>query len=234
MVVRGYRIVIPFGSFRPKPFSGLTFKGRGTRSGTDGTLSYGTVTEGSAPVAGDLVIWNSAWLAFAGVAPSDLTGSGWIQDYLKNTDTYDIGHIVLAKVVSASDVSSPPTIGNPTYGLAAMWAAFTVSGNISALSINGHDVNYGGASAAASVAVDSSVLSSPETAITLIHGNGTDGSIAVTGITLDKSITIANYDGGTQDAQLGYKLDVGGASYTIAKVDDGTVNSIAAAYVSVK
>lgn len=230
----------------------LTYKGHGlvNRVNNPGatTMNYATVSNGSAPVAGDLVVWH--WmigLESYDTSPvtdgrrQDLTGSGWVQDNKPEIMGAVDGSAllvstILAKQVTAGDISSPPTI-QPESDFAVnygKWTAYTVAGTISSLTIPVHTRNDGGASAPANVAVDSSAINPPEVAITSVFSSGTDGAIQLSGITLDHELSQANlgdYFTANTDIRIGEKFDVGGASYTLSKGDDGNQNVLAGGYV---
>jgi hypothetical protein len=215
-------------------FAGLTYKGHGGHGVTNGTftLNYGTVSGGSAPSAGDFVIWNTVVLyqpapTSPGWSVSSLASSALGGGFFLHSGFY-------AKVVSAGDISSPPTLVTVSSSnmAAGMWAAFTLNGEPEALSVPTQNVQDSGASAPSNQTVDSSALSAPATAITLAAGLGSDGAITVGGITFDQSILLLDVYSGI-DVRLGYKLDVGGASYTISKVDDGNNNGLVSGYISI-
>lgn len=237
----------------------LTYKGHGKTHGdpfdsvNNRTLNYGTVLGGSAPVAGDLVCWlvgvpvESNTVADADRFVRLNVGNGWAQANHPSMPAlgaswFAEAHSILAKVVDASDISSPLAwffAGSNTNDFIAahgFWIAYSITGNVSSVTVPALTTNYGGASAPANVAVDSSALNPPAAAITLAASEGTDGSIQLSGITLDFEETQANwgqYYSSTLDSRFGAKLDVGGASYTLSKGDDGDLNALAGGYVAV-
>lgn len=243
------------GKRRGQPMT-LTYKGHGSvfRDGAGSgatTMNYGTVASGSAPAAGDLVVW--VWYfgaEFYDTSPltdwrrADLTGAGWAQNNqpaiipAADATVLYVGS-VLAKVVSAGDVSSPPTIlpaNTVSAGNFGMWIAYSVTGAIASLTIPAATRNSSGASAPGSIGVDSTALTPPAVALTFAVSSGTDGSMQINGITLDREASQANLGGyytSTADVRAGVKLDVGGAAYTISKGDDGDVNFLFAGYVAV-
>jgi hypothetical protein len=251
-----YLVGLP--QFKPTNPPGLAYKGHGVVFKDAGpsatTMNYGTVAAGSAPSAGDLVVW--IW--FIGVEAYDnspltdwrrqsLTGSGWVQANQpgippasgENSDAYVAS--VLAKVVEAGDISSPPTIqpgidadNAANYG---MWVAYSVTGSIASLTIPAATRNSTGGSAPAGISVDSSDLSAPDLAISFAMAAGTDNSVQLSGIVLDKELTqnnLGEYFTGPVDLRVGVKMDVGGGSYTITKGDDGSANLLFAGYVAVE
>lgn len=240
------------------PALALTYKGHGSNHGDpfDVTnarkLAYGTVLGGSAPAAGDLV----CFLLGGGTESNDATaanrfvritiGNGWTQanspaiSAVGNSSFSPVS--MAAKVVQASDISSPPDwffAGSGTNGFVAthsFWIAYSVVGVITSVTIPSFQTNNGGNSAPANVAVDSSALNPPAAAITMAGAFGSDGSISLSGITLDFEETKndwGEYYTGGEDSRMGAKLDVGGASYTLSKGDDGSGNYLSGGYVSV-
>lgn len=213
----------------------LTQKGygyiEGASSSADLAMSYANVSSGSAPSAGDLVVW--IVYALDNAAQAINTVSGWTQSsrYVSTL----LCSSVLAKVVVAGDVSSPATVVSaPTSYSAAMWVAYSVVGSVSQLAVNGHDSEYSSASAAADDTQDSTALGSSQYAITISFGGGNDDTIGLTwaGATPDIQFQRSNF-GGTTDIEYAAKLSAGGVSVTISKADDGALNSLVSAYVSV-
>lgn len=225
--------------FVPPPFAaplGLTQKGYGYAQGASSTsnltLNYGTVSSGSAPVAGDLVVWIVCALDSASQAINDLTGSGWGQARRYSSP---ICSSVLAKVVVAGDVSAPPTgVSAPTDGSVAMWVSYAIAGGLSTLTVNNHDLEYAGTTAPGSDLQNSSGLSAGAYSITVAFGTGTDDTIGLnwSGATPDVSLQRTNFES-TVDVKFGAAAVRGGANITISKDDDGAFNSLASAYVSV-
>lgn len=214
-------------------------KGYGTVAGGGDTnnlaMGYGTVVSGSAPAAGDLVCWIVFAQDTVGSPVVDLTGSGWVQNTNRDAGgAVDIS--ILAKIVVAGDISSPPTvISGPDRGSVGLWVAYTVTGTPT-LSANAADVNWGGAAAPSNVAVDSSALNSPDVAVTLAVATGTDGSIqhTWTGATEDLTATLTNaWNTATGDASFKAGADIGGVSVTLSKGDDGSANAIGGGYIGV-
>lgn len=100
----------------------LTFQGRGTTLNASGsiTMNYSTVDSGSAPSAGDLVIY------FVQANPEPATfslPSGWTNVGEQVDAGNDEEHYMLAKVVASGDVSSPPTPFGAATWSAGMWIA---------------------------------------------------------------------------------------------------------------
>ncbi len=203
-------------------------------SSSDLALSYANVSGGSAPAAGDFVVWIIYAYSTAGQAINDLTGSGWTQDRLYASTT--ICSSVLAKVASSGDISSPATgvTAMPSYSV-AMWVAYSVTGAIGTVAVNSHGCEFGNNSAPASDALDSTSVPDDEYAVTVAVGGGTDGAIGLnwTGATPDVTVQRSNVGGSTIDLKFGAVLSLGGANISISKDDDGTLNSLASAYVSV-
>jgi hypothetical protein len=213
--------------------SGLTQKGYGRRySSASRTLSYANVESGSAPEAGDLVVW--FWLASDDAAAfNDLTSSGWAQGSAQPSNT---GACMLAKVVVAGDISSPATILTGSTTGAGFWVAYTISGTIASLSISAISVQSSGSSAPSNQTKDSSALNAPDIAITIGAGGGDDGSpsMAMSGATADIDFTTgANVWNGSWESQFLVDLAVGGANITFSKGDDGSGNHMASGFVTV-
>ncbi len=216
----------------------LAQKGFGYIEGANDTanlaLSYANVSSGSAPSVGDLV----AWIVFAGdlgAQPiNDLTGSGWAQ-----SRTSDLGYFIssLAKVVVSGDISSPPTIVTaPQLGSAAMWVAYTVSGDIGTLTVNGLTRSpSAGNPDPEDISVNSTALTTSQYAIMMSLGTGDDGviSLAWSGATPDIQFQRTNVFSTTGDVEYAVHLIAGGESITVSKGDDGGLNCLAAGYVAV-
>lgn len=202
---------------------------------SDLALSYGNVSSGSAPSAGDLVAWIVYAIDTSSQAIADLTGSGWTQDrrYVSTT----LGSSILAKVVAAGDIASPPTaVSAPTNGSAAMWIAYTISGSVTSLAISGHDSQYAGASAPSSDAQDSTALTDSQYAITMCFGAGNDTNgvtVSWSGATPDIRLDRENIFSTTTDIEYTAKLGLGGDSVTITMGDEGSTNSLASGYIAV-
>lgn len=220
----------------------LTPKGYGHIYGASSTanlaLSYANVDSGSAPAAGNLVVWCIFAVDSTADPIQDLTGSGWQQVDGWDT-TSDIARAMLAKVVVSGDVSSPPTIiSGPTGGSIGFWAAYTVTGTIASLSISALNWENSGNSAPSNQTVNSSALNSPDVAISIGAGGGDDGSpsMSISGATADINFTsAANVWGasGSRETQFLVNATVGGANITFSKGDDGGLNLMASAYVTV-
>lgn len=219
----------------------LTQKGYGHVYGAsdtaDLTLSYANVDGGSAPAAGDLVVWLAFAVDSGGSPVADLTGSGWTQ----STDWdggIGIGGVLLTKVVVAGDVSAPPTIVSaPTSGSVGFWAAYSFTGVVSSLTIPDFNFQYAGAAAPSNEACDSSALSAPAVAITIAGGGGSDGSpsMSISGAAANITFnTAANvWFAGTVEDTFLVNMTIGGASITFSKGDDGNTNHLAAGYIAV-
>lgn len=216
----------------------LTQTGYGTVQGGTSTanltLGYGTVRGGVAPVAGNLVVWLIYARDNAAQAINDLTGSGWTQDRRYVSASYCSS--MLAKVVVAGDISSPPTgVTAPTSGSCAMWVAYSVTGSVSSITVNTHDSEFTDATAPASDTQNSTGVGGSNYAITLAFGSGTDGTIGVnwSGATPDVTYQISNLYGSITDIAFSAELTLGGANITISKNDDGSGNGLASAYIKV-
>lgn len=219
----------------------LTQKGYGYIEGASNTanlaLSYANVSAGSAPSAGDLVVWMVMGKDTSAQPIDDLTGSGWTQSRVYATG--EMGSSILAKVVSAGDIASPATVvTSPTAGSAAMWVAYSVAGSVASLTANSLQIEYSGASApSASDTVDSSALTSEQYAITLSFGGGSDGDISLSwsGATPDIQFQRTNvYETSSGDIEWGVHLAAGGESVVISKSsDDGSYNSLSTGYIAV-
>lgn len=224
-------------SFNSAAFA-LAYKGHGRvqRSGSGAsTLNYSTVAGGSAPSAGDLVVWACMrqYVGGGGLPDpfDDLTGSGWAQ-VRKTVNSDQQTGTLLGKVVVSGDISAPPTILNETISSQGlfMWTAYAVTGTITTVAVSASTaLNNGGNSAPSSIALDSSGLAGY--AITAAVKGGDDGAQQIGGITFDNEQT---YDAGgsTSDYLAGMKLDLGGASYTITGGDDGFFNVLFAGFVT--
>lgn len=226
------------------PALSLTQKGYGYKDspgdGASFTLTYGSVLSGSAPTSGDLVVW----IAYSadGTAPAtyanDLTGSGWAQGRsTTGTGSLVLAGTVLAKVLTSGDISSPPTaFTTPPLGSAGMWVAYTVTGTVTTLAVNNYDHQDSGTSAPSNDTQDSTSLGANQFAITISAGYGTDGTIGLSwsGATPDVQFQRTNcIDSGADEIEYAAHLSNGGVSVTISKPDDGGLNGLQSAYVSV-
>lgn len=225
----------------PYRFSGvvLTQKGYGPRyNGSDTAdlvMSYASVTAGSAPSAGDLVVWLAFGYDSGGNPIVTLTGSGWAQ---ASSYSGSIGATLLAKVVTAGDLSSPATmIDNPTDGSIGFWVCYSVSGSVSSLTIPTFNFQSSGTSAPSSQNVDSSALNPPAVSISIAGGGGDDDNpnLQISGATADIDFTTSDNQWVNTNAEDRYMvhLAIGGANITFSKNDDGNLNHLASGYVSV-
>jgi hypothetical protein len=216
----------------------LAQKGYGHVYGASSTanldLSYANVDGGSAPVAGDLVVWFVLAIDSSASSVADLTGSGWAQ---ASSRVVTMDSSMLAKVVVSGDISSPPTvISGPTDGSIGFWAAYTVGGSISSLSVSTLSRQYPNTSAPSNQTQDSSALNEPSVAITIGAGGGDDGSpsMSISGATADINFTsAANAWHSGAETQFLANATVGGVSITFSKGDDGSKNHMASGYVTV-
>jgi hypothetical protein len=208
----------------------------GASSTADLALSYANVDNGSAPTAGDLVVW----LVFGGDTQGDpvvdVTGSGWAQG---SKYVSPVAATMLAKVVVAGDVSAPATIiDDPNRGSIGFWVAYSVTGSISSLSVSSLNAQFNGANPVSNQNVNSSALNSPDVAITIGAGGGNDGSpsMSISGATDDINFTSANNVWLTSNgAETQFLVDatVGGANITFSKGDDTNDNHMASGFVTV-
>lgn len=214
----------------------LTQKGYGyieSESTGNLTMSYANVQSGSAPSAGDLVVWMVGAVDTSAQAINDMSGSSWTQS---RGYSNPICASVLAKVVTADDVASPGTVVTaPTDGAAAMWIAYTVSGSVSSLGAGGVSIVYGGTGDPGDASLDASSFTR---AVLLSFGlaSGTP-SLAWTGATADIQFTRTNvtYVGGSVSGDWEWmaKLSAPGDSITVQKGDDGSANTIGVGYISI-
>lgn len=214
----------------------LTQKGYGSKAqeaGVDLTLSYGTVIDGSAPEAGDLVIW----LVRASDTASDPTTapSGWEKAF----ETPPASSLVwvggFAKIIEAGDLSSPPLGVDDGFGALGMWIAYSITGTATGIAIGGLDSGGGGGAAPGDTVIDASGVEGPMVVASL--GTGTDDALTLvwTGATEDASAS-ANNLSSTIDAIAkwkAYAAGVSGDSITLSKGDDGGGNTLVGFYVTV-
>jgi hypothetical protein len=199
------------------------------------TLNYNTVLIGSAPVAGDLVVW-CVRAADDGGDPMN-TVSGWTQQRAYTGST--LGSSVLAKVVTSEDISSPATVASSIqYGGTGMWIAYSIdSGNVSSLSIGGYSAKYGGASAVSSTVVDSTAIPDDQYAITVAFGTGTNATIdlSAAGMVSDIQFQLTpGAPGSSVNIEFIANTILGGVSTTLSMPDEGSGNGTLGAYVQVR
>lgn len=218
----------------------LTQKGYGhlydSGETADLTMSYASVDSGSAPAADDLIVW--LILAGDGVAQPivDLTGSGWAQ--WRGYDGSNLAASVLAKVAVAGDISGPAGIVSaPTLGSIGFWAAYTVSGSVTSLSVATGSLQLSAGSAPTNQTQNSSAIGASAIAITIAGGGGNDDSpsLAISGATADINFTSSSnqWFGSATETQFMVNKTTGGASITFSKGDDGSNNHMASSYVTV-
>jgi hypothetical protein len=198
------------------------------------TLNYNTVRSGSAPVAGDLVVW-CVRAADDGGDPMN-TISGWTQQRAYTGSA--LGSSVLAKVVTASDISSPATVASSIqYGGTGMWIAYQVtSGRVSNLGIGGYSAKYGGTSGVSSTVVDSTSIPDDEYAITVAFGAGTNATIDLSAAGMGSDIQFQltpGSPGGSVNVEFIANTSLGGVSTTLSMPDEGNGNATLGAYVQV-
>lgn len=223
-------------------FSTLTRKGYGYTQGANDTasmaMSYGNVLAGSAPAAGDLVCWMVLGFDSAAQCIDDLSGSGWTQDRVYADSQNAVS--MLAKVVDAADLSSPPNlVTSPTNGSAGMWVAYTINGPVS-ITVNSLSTQHSSGGAPSNDVLDSTALATGEYAITMGFGTGTDTAIGLTwtGFGPDVDFQRDNFlavgaTGGTVDIRWMANHFDGGQTVTLSKADDGNWNSIGSGYFSI-
>jgi hypothetical protein len=216
----------------------ITQKGYGyvtSPTSTAVSLGYGTVVGGSAPAAGDLVVW-FVWTYAAGVQRiANLSGSGWTQ--YRTAEASGSWSSTIAKVVSAGDISSPPIAVTIDHGGAgAFWVAYSVTGLIASLQAPAFTGQYSGNNAPSNKTVSSSALNPPNVAVIVSLGAGSDNALstswsgAVPQVTMDVNNAIFS---GTVDFKFMAAAVVGGADVTVSQGDDGSGNSLQASYVGV-
>jgi len=215
----------------------LTQKGYGI-SDTGGTgnitLNYSSVSAGAAPAAGDLVVWMVAAFDDGAQPINDVSGSGWTQSRAY-VSTF-LGASILAKVVTAGDISSPATIvTSPTDGASGTWVAYSLGASISSLSVSSLQAEFSDAGGPSSDAVNSTGIGPNAIAITTSFGTGSDDDISLSwsGATPDIQFQRSVLRLGAIEVEYAAKKSVGGVSVTVSKSDDGTYNSIATGYVTV-
>jgi hypothetical protein len=235
------------------PFSGeaiiiLTQKGYGTAKGANETanltLNYGTVGSGSAPVAGDLVIWH-VWAFDTGASPiNSLTGSGWSQSSVINPSSDAIYMRGYAKVLVAGDISSPPTaVTSPEQGAVGAWVAYTVTGKpVTTLTFAGEAGERGSGlsyvNAVSNVSLNMSSVDGPAFASTMLTGS--DGSVnqGWTGATPDGSQSANDFGfTGVMDYTHYWKVyadSIVGDNITAVGGDNGAINTNSVFYVLVE
>lgn len=217
----------------------LTQKGYGhiydTGPTVDLSMNYGNVDGGSAPSAGDLVVWFFV-AGDEGASPIvDLTGSGWAQ---QSSWSNPFGATMLAKVVTAGDLSSPPlVINDPVFGSMGFWVAYSIVGSVASVVVSPLNREGLTSSAPSNQTCDSSAINPPNVAITIGAGGGNDGSpsMSMSGATADISFTSAANQWLDEISETQFIVDatVGGANITISKGDDGNYNHMASGYVTV-
>ena len=219
----------------------LTQKGYGHVYGASLTanlaMSYANVDGGSAPAAGDLVVWIAAGADSAGDPVADLTGSGWAQGTGTWSAANDVNAAIFAKVVVAGDLSSPPTmISAPESGSIGFWVAYSISGSVTSLSVSSILQEYSGTSAPSNQVQDSTG-GAPKYAVTLGLGGTSSGSptLTLTGATTDIDFaTAANvWIISQSEDRLKVNLSAGGANVTFSKADDGSGNHMISGYVTI-
>ncbi len=228
-----------FGAGNSLPFTGLTQKGYGYIEGAGDTatlaLSYANVSAGSAPSAGDLVVWMVLGFDNAAQCINDLSGSGWTQSRVYADGMNCVS--MIGKVITSGDIASPPTaVTSPTNGSAGMWVAYSFDGSIS-ITVNSLSTQHSAGSAPSSDALNSTALGTNEYAITMGFGTGTDGTISLTWTGFGPDIQFQRDNvmaSGTADVEWAAHMFEGGQSVTLSKSsDDGNWNSIGSGYFAI-
>lgn len=209
----------------PSPLTALTYKGRGF-NGTGAThtaslpLSYGTVSNGSAPSAGDVVVWN----IFSEDSSADpfQALAGWEIALSNPASTRYFG--AYAKVLTAGDISSPPNaVVGPTDGAGGFWVAFTPTGTVATLTLD-LQTAWGGASAPSNIVVSGSSQVGPLVIVGMGFGNDGSPTHVWGGATEDgssDSITLFGSSGVDIRAKYKYYASGSGNNVTMSKSDDG-------------
>lgn len=202
----------------------------------DLSMSYANVDGGSAPAAGDLVCWIFLGGDSSASPVVNITGAGWAQGsaYVNTL----LGATIVAKVVSAGDLSSPPlVIDDPNSGSIGFWVAYSVSGTISSLSVSTVNAHYSSGAAPTNQTCNSTSLNDPSVAVTIGAGGGTDGtpSLAISGAAADITFDSAadQWLGGSDETRFMVNKTIGGANITFSKGDDGSANHMASGFVTV-
>jgi hypothetical protein len=222
--------------YKPILIPSLVQKGYGlvtTPSTGNLSLTYGTVNGGSAPVAGDFVVWVVFTYDAGGDPRNDITGSGWAQNNPAGVSSYY--GLVCAKRLVAGDLSSPATIVTaPQLGAAGFWVAYTLSGSLASTTIPFGNFKMTTTAAPSNTLVTAGGVAGPVIVVGL--GGGDDNTPTLTSsVGEDGSQTINNtVISATEDFMHKWKLynSPGNASdVTFSKSDDGTGNLLLAAYV---
>ncbi len=208
----------------------VAFKGAGWNRVSAATLpsSYGNVISGSAPAAGDFVLWMCVGENTSGTYASP---SGWTRNVTSNTTV-----AAFSKIAAAGDISSPPSLHTGGDGvMVAMWICYTVQ----SVTTTTH-FSYTGQGSNTSAPSNQSIAASGATGplISASLGTGTDGSIGLgwSGATASQSPSAANIGGGTQDVIAfvkTYANGVSGEAITASKPDDGSFNALISLYVTI-
>lgn len=222
---------------------GLTLKGYGRNAFTNGgaswsynIASYGGLIAGGQPAAGDLVVMISI-ANFSSGLPNNVAPGGWAT--APSSGYADAFTSAQAKVLSAGDLSSPPTLNDSTISgdgsafAGSYWFAFSVTGTISAISFPTFNYQNSSASAPTNQSLDSSALNAPNVSISLALGGGNIASPSLSmGVTPDVSFENSPFSN-AQVWDVMMRLAVGGEALTISKGDDGDGNVLTSTYLSV-
>lgn len=212
----------------------LQLKGYGYLAGTSSTanlaLSYGTVSAGLAPAAGDLVAWIIFAVDGAGTPIVSLSGSGWAQSRVSASGTYHAS--ILGKVLTAGDISSPPTgVSGPSAGCIGMWVAFSGNSASPSLSVPALAIEYGADGLPTNVPINAAGAAG--VAVIMSFGVGTDDTPTLTWSGAVEDISLSNSNFSTEVRDILFKVATigGGANVTVSKSDDGSSNTLAGGYL---
>lgn len=169
------------------PLTAISQKGYGIVEMSDGTvttLEYGTVQGGSAPAAGDFVIWiaSGSDATFSNINQFVLP-EGWVSQTIGPVGSNSF-QAVFSKVLTAEDISSPPAVTTIESNTHLVWVAYDITGDISDITIE-H-------------LTGSSVSGTPPNQTVL--GSGMSSPLVILGMALNASSTVSlNWSGATPD-----------------------------------
>tara|TARA_R110000772_G_scaffold99174_1_gene198762 strand:- start:37454 stop:38143 length:690 start_codon:yes stop_codon:yes gene_type:complete len=177
----------------------LTTRGYGWEEG-DRTPGYGTVVSGSAPSAGDLVIWHGFTYD-----TDSIGGGGWT---VLGTEYVAYNRCALLyKIITASDISSPPTLCVAGFDWAWQWHAFEPSVPISirntGFTSSGSDGNPSSMNLNESAEASPGVILSGHSSY---DGTPTSGNTSWSGATPDTTTTAIGTQYGPGEGLTRFKL----------------------------